>query len=182
MWKEPRKDGPGCLGDPCASSMTGTDAGAAWMTERRIASEKFGEHLLPLSLYQANLWKMDVEVAAGVEIPRTHGFARRAVWILGDLVPFFILIVLRSEVNGTHELYTPEICVSSFAQRSGNDRRTEMSRWTAAELVWPKHLRLVPMACGGFDGSNGSDGSHGYDGGFDGVDGGCDSFVGTQAD
>ena len=30
--------------------------------------------------------KMDVEVAAGVEIPRTNGFARRAEWILGDLV------------------------------------------------------------------------------------------------
>ena len=28
MWKEPLKDGPGCLGDPCASGTVGTDAGA----------------------------------------------------------------------------------------------------------------------------------------------------------
>ena len=35
MWKEPRKDGPGCLGDPCASSMTGTTAGASWSTRER---------------------------------------------------------------------------------------------------------------------------------------------------
>ena len=54
MWKEPCIDGPGCLGDPCASRMTGTDAVAAWLTERRIVRERFGEHLLPLSLYQAN--------------------------------------------------------------------------------------------------------------------------------
>ena len=43
MWKEPCIDGPGCLGDPCASGMT--DAGAAWLTERRIVRDRFGEHL-----------------------------------------------------------------------------------------------------------------------------------------
>ena len=54
LWKEPCVDGDGCLGDQCASGMTGTDAGDAWLTERRIVRESFGEHLLPLSLYQAN--------------------------------------------------------------------------------------------------------------------------------
>ena len=32
MWKEPSIDGPGCLGDPCASGMTWTNAGATWST------------------------------------------------------------------------------------------------------------------------------------------------------
>ena len=35
IWKEPCMDGPRCLGDPCASGMTGTDAGAAWLTRRK---------------------------------------------------------------------------------------------------------------------------------------------------
>ena len=52
--EEPCTDGLRYLGDPCASGMTGTDAGATWMTERRIVRERLGEHLLPLSLYQAN--------------------------------------------------------------------------------------------------------------------------------
>ena len=34
--------------------MTGVNAVAAWLTERRIVRERFGEHLLPLSRYQAN--------------------------------------------------------------------------------------------------------------------------------
>ena len=34
--------------------MTGTIAVVAWMIERRIARERFGEHLPPLSRYQAN--------------------------------------------------------------------------------------------------------------------------------
>ena len=55
MWKESCTDGPGCFGDPSASGMSRTDAGAAWRTERRIVRERerFGEHLSPLSLYQA---------------------------------------------------------------------------------------------------------------------------------
>ena len=36
MWKEPCIDGPGCLGDPSASGMTGTNAVVAWLAERRI--------------------------------------------------------------------------------------------------------------------------------------------------
>ena len=35
--------------------------------------------------------KMNFEVADGVEIPRTNGFARLAEWILGDMVPFFLM-------------------------------------------------------------------------------------------
>ena len=31
---------------------------------------------------------MDVDVAPGVEITRTYGFARRAEWIFGYVVPF----------------------------------------------------------------------------------------------
>ena len=53
-WKEPCVDGPGCLGDPRAFDTTGTNAVVAWLTERRIVRENFGEHLLPLSRYQAN--------------------------------------------------------------------------------------------------------------------------------
>ena len=34
MWKKPCIDGPGCLGDPSASGMTGTNAVVAWLTER----------------------------------------------------------------------------------------------------------------------------------------------------
>ena len=40
MWKEPCVDGPGCLGDPCASGMTGTDAGAAWSTKGKKRERK----------------------------------------------------------------------------------------------------------------------------------------------
>ena len=54
MWKEPCIDGPGCLGDPSASGMTGTTAVVAWLTERRIVRERFGEHLLLLSRYQTH--------------------------------------------------------------------------------------------------------------------------------
>ena len=35
MWKEPRIDLPRCLGDPCASGMTGRNAGATWSTRER---------------------------------------------------------------------------------------------------------------------------------------------------
>ena len=35
MWKEPSIDGPGCLGDPCASVLTGTNAGATWSARER---------------------------------------------------------------------------------------------------------------------------------------------------
>ena len=54
MWKEPCIDGPECLGDPYASGMTGTDAGAAWFTRRRNVRERFGVHVVHLYLYQAN--------------------------------------------------------------------------------------------------------------------------------
>ena len=55
MWEEPCLLDPGCLGDPCASGMTGTDAGAAWLTERGIVRERCGEHLLPLSVSSSQL-------------------------------------------------------------------------------------------------------------------------------
>ena len=54
MWKEPCIDGPGCLGDPRASGMTGTIAVVAWMIERRIVRERLGEHLLPLSRHHTH--------------------------------------------------------------------------------------------------------------------------------
>ena len=59
MWKEPCIDGPGCLGDPSASGMTGTIAVAVWLTEKRVERERFGEHLLLLSRFQAN-WDIAV--------------------------------------------------------------------------------------------------------------------------
>ena len=59
MWKEPCKNGPGCLRDPSASGMTGTIAVVAWLTEERIEREKFCEHLLPFSRFQAN-WDIAV--------------------------------------------------------------------------------------------------------------------------
>ena len=40
MWKEPCIDGPGCLGDPSASGMTGTNAVVAWLTEERMERER----------------------------------------------------------------------------------------------------------------------------------------------
>ena len=52
MWNEPCIDGPGCLEYPSASGMT--DAVLAWLAQRRIVKERVGEHLLPLSRYQAN--------------------------------------------------------------------------------------------------------------------------------
>ena len=59
MWKEPCIDGPGCLGDPSASGMTGTNAVVAWLTRDRMEREKFGEHLPPFSRFQAN-WNITV--------------------------------------------------------------------------------------------------------------------------
>ena len=111
--KEPCTECPGCLGDPCACGMTGTDAGAAWMTERKIVSEKFGEHLLPLSLYQANC----------------------------DMVP---------EVNGTHELFTPETLCCQVLHRG--KEMTEGQKLLANEQMdcsragLAQASPLVPMA------------------------------------
>ena len=90
---------------------------------------------------------MDVDVADGVVIPRTYGFARRAKWILGDVVPLLILSVkvlswnvsgdlflflflsrtsmlttwmLKSGVIGSHELFTPEaLCCLSLNRNNG---------------------------------------------------------------
>ena len=42
MWKEPSIDGPGCLADPCASGMTGTNAGAAWSARKRNVRAGYG--------------------------------------------------------------------------------------------------------------------------------------------
>ena len=39
MWKERCTDCPGCLGDLCTYGMTGTDAGAAWVTEKNRERE-----------------------------------------------------------------------------------------------------------------------------------------------
>ena len=35
MWKGPSTDGPLCLGDPCASGLTGRNAGATWSARER---------------------------------------------------------------------------------------------------------------------------------------------------
>ena len=59
MWKEPCIDGPGCLGDPSASGMTGTNAVVAWLTKERMEREKLGEYLLPPSRFQAK-WNITV--------------------------------------------------------------------------------------------------------------------------
>ena len=45
----------GCLGDPRASGMTGTDAGAAWLTWRRNVRERFGVHMVLLSYVSSQL-------------------------------------------------------------------------------------------------------------------------------
>ena len=51
MWKKPCIDGPGCLGDPSASGMTGTNAVVAWLTEKRIVREEIWRALAtPLSV------------------------------------------------------------------------------------------------------------------------------------
>ena len=84
MWKEPCIDGPGCLGDPCASSMTGTDAGAAWLTRRRNVRERFGVHLVHLYLYQANrdIASVSSWYRAGYGWPDSYGrgYGRRGCW------------------------------------------------------------------------------------------------------
>ena len=49
MWKEPCIDGPGCLGDPCASGTIGTDAGAFLLAER----EDMGESGLACTWYSS---------------------------------------------------------------------------------------------------------------------------------
>ena len=43
-------DGPGCLGDPSASGMTGTNAVVAWLTEKRIVREIWRALASPLSV------------------------------------------------------------------------------------------------------------------------------------
>ena len=48
--KEPSIDGPGCLRGPCVSGMTGTDAGAAWMTEKNGERKVWGALGTPLSV------------------------------------------------------------------------------------------------------------------------------------
>ena len=50
MWKEPCIDGPGCLGDPSASGMTGTIAVAAWLTEESVEREIWRALATPLSI------------------------------------------------------------------------------------------------------------------------------------
>ena len=85
MRKEPCMDGPGCLGDPCASGMTATDAGAAWLTRRRNVMERFGAHLVPLSLYQTNCDIASVSswYRAGYGWPDSYGRGygrRRGCW------------------------------------------------------------------------------------------------------
>ena len=60
-WKQLSKCGkspvqmvPSASGDPCASGTVGTDAGANVLAVKGWVRERFGEHLVPLSLYQAN--------------------------------------------------------------------------------------------------------------------------------
>ena len=51
MWKEPCKDGPGCLGDPSASGMTGTYAVVAWRNrEKNCEGEIWRALATPLSV------------------------------------------------------------------------------------------------------------------------------------
>ena len=99
MRKESCIDGPGCLEDPCASGMTGTDAGAAWLTRKRntrypsicikpIVTLLRCPHgaVLVMAGRVRMAAGMDVDVATGVEIPRTYGSARRAEWFFGEVV------------------------------------------------------------------------------------------------
>ena len=71
IWKEPHRDVANCLGDPCVCGMATDADGSWWRRMARVASkaghgvesgrlretenERFGEPLLPLSLYQTRL-------------------------------------------------------------------------------------------------------------------------------
>ena len=86
MWKEPCIDGPGCLGDPSASGMTGTNAVVAWLTERRIVREIWRALATPLSIssqlghcrddVMVQCWGWD-RVAAGMEDDVADGMESR---------------------------------------------------------------------------------------------------------
>ena len=123
MWKEPCIDGPGCLGDPSASGMTGTNAVVAWLTEKRIVRERFGEHLLPLSRYQAN-WDIAVMLSwysAGYGWLGSYGswYGRR-----------------RGRWNGKSEIRSD---VDWFCQTCG----TKVLSWNAAGVVFVSLISSV---------------------------------------
>ena len=89
--------------------------------------ERFGEHLVPLSPYQANcdIALMFSWYSAGYGWLVMACWGRRSgswsgtsedVWFCETcgvdpwrVGAFLFLIVLKSEVNGTHELFTPEM-------------------------------------------------------------------------
>ena len=54
MWKESCIDDPGCLGDPCASSMTGDGCRCCLDDREKIREREVWRALVTLSLYQAN--------------------------------------------------------------------------------------------------------------------------------
>ena len=85
VWKEPCTDGPGCLGDPCATGTVGTDAGAYVLAVKGYGREWFGVHLVPLSLYQAkcDIALMSSWYSAGYDWPSSYGKrygCRRGCW------------------------------------------------------------------------------------------------------
>ena len=105
--------------------------------------------------------KMDVEVGAGGETCDVDPWRPGA---------FLILIVLKSEVNGTHELFTPETLCRQVLHRG--KEMTDGQKLLANEQMdcsragLAQASPLVPMApmlrwLRGFDGSDGFDGDDG---------------------
>ena len=99
LWKESCTDGPLCLGDPCAFRTVGTDAGAYVLAVKGYGREWVGVHLVPLLSMSSQVGlcsdvllvqvlvmigrvrmarDIDVDVAAGAEMPRSFGSVRRA--------------------------------------------------------------------------------------------------------
>ena len=97
---------PGASGTQARPARLGQIAGAYVLAVKGYGRKWFGVHLVPLSRCQAN-WDfardvchgtvlvmisrvrmardMDVDVAAGVEMPRSFGSARRAEWPFRDV-------------------------------------------------------------------------------------------------
>ena len=110
---------------------------------------------------------MDVEVAAGVGNSEDVWFCETCgvdPWRPGA---FWILIVLRSQVNGTHELVTPEtLCCKVLHGKEMTDGRKLLAdeQMDCSRAGLAQASPLVPNGCGDFDGFNDSDGFDGDDG------------------
>ena len=179
IWKVPCLGVARCLGDPCVSSMAWTGAAwklwrrmvsfgvecwsrpRIWTTERVTESVRFGEHLLPLSVFQARLdlvW-MSSWYRAGYgwlvtdcsENGRRSGSrGRRSAdeWFCAKcrmepwLVQFFILSVEVLSWNVVRDLFLLQISMlTAWELKSGSEWRTRA--FQAWKAVLPGQARKI---------------------------------------